>query len=73
MAFKKEQDRRAQQKLMSVKEAAEALALAPATIRLWIGQRRIGHVRLGRAIRIRSSEVERILEAGEIPAAEGRS
>ena len=72
MVSKREQDRRAQQRLMSVKQAAAALALAPATIRLWIGQRRIGHVRLGRAIRIRASEVERILAAGEIPAAEGR-
>ena len=68
MLAERETDRRARQKLMTVAQAAEALALAPQTIRLWIGQRRIGHVRLGRAIRIKSSEVERVLVDGEIPA-----
>ncbi len=60
-------------RLLTVAEAAEALSLASPTIRLWVGQRRIGHVRLGRAIRIKASEVERILEAGDVPAARSRT
>ena len=53
--------------LMTVREAAEALSLAPPTIRAWVAQRWLGHVRLGRAIRIKVSEVKRVLEAGEVP------
>jgi len=68
MMAERETDRRARQRLMTVAQAASALALAPQTIRLWIGQRRIAHVRLGRAIRIKTGEIERVLADGEIPA-----
>jgi excisionase family DNA binding protein len=68
MMAERETDQRARQRLMTVAQAAEALALAPQTIRLWIGQRRIAHVRLGRAIRIKTGEIERVLADGEIPA-----
>lgn len=57
----------------TVREAAEELGLSPATIRLWIRQRRIGYVRLGRAVRIPASEIHRIVERGTVPAIqEGR-
>jgi hypothetical protein len=39
-------------------------------VRAWIRTRRIGHVRLGRAIRIPYSEVERLLTEGRVPAAQ---
>ena len=36
----------------TVEQTAVELNLSKATIRAWIAQRRLGHVRLGRAIRI---------------------
>jgi excisionase family DNA binding protein len=52
----------------TVDEAAEELALSCSTVRAWISQRRIGHVRLGRAIRIPAGEIKRLLESGFTPA-----
>jgi excisionase family DNA binding protein len=50
----------------TVKEAAEELGLSAATIRAWIRQRRIGYVRLGRAVRIPPGEIHRIVERGTV-------
>jgi excisionase family DNA binding protein len=58
-------------KLLKVPEAAEILALSQKTIWQWIGERRIGVVRLGRAVRIPLSEIERLLEVGTTPARRG--
>ena len=55
-------------RLLTVPEAAEALALKTKTIRAWIAVRRIGCVRLGSAVRVPVSEVERLIEGGTIPA-----
>jgi len=52
----------------TVEQAAEELNVAQSTIRAWIGQRRIGYVRLGRSIRIPAAEINRLLEIGFIPA-----
>jgi excisionase family DNA binding protein len=61
------------QKLLKVPEAAGMLALSQKTIWQWIGNRRIGVVRLGRAVRVPLSEIERLLEEGETPARRMRS
>lgn len=53
---------------MSVATAARALGLSIHTIRAWIAQRRITHVRLGRAVRIPTSEIHRLLNDGLRPA-----
>jgi excisionase family DNA binding protein len=52
----------------TVQQAARELNVAVSTIRAWIGQRRIGYVRLGRAIRIPPDEILRLLEQGFMPA-----
>ena len=52
---------------LTVAEAAQALGLSVHTVRAWIAQRRIAHIRLGRAIRIAVDEVERVLQDGTIP------
>ena len=52
----------------TVAQAAEELNLSPATIRAWIAQRRLGHVRLGRAVRVPADEIRRVLDAGFVPA-----
>ena len=56
----------------TVEQAAVELNLSRATIRAWIAQRRLGHVRLGRAIRIPAEEIRRVLDAGYIPASRDR-
>jgi excisionase family DNA binding protein len=60
-------------KPLKVNEAAEALGLSVACVRAWIASRRIGFVRLGRAIRIPYTEIERVIEAGTVPARERRN
>lgn len=55
----------------TVEQAATELNLSRATIRAWIAQRRLGHVRLGRAIRIPAGEIRRLLESGYVPAGRG--
>jgi len=54
--------------MLNVKQAAERLGLRESTLRAWIAQRRIGVVRLGRAIRILPEEVQRLIAEGTIPA-----
>jgi excisionase family DNA binding protein len=57
-------------KLLTVPQAAAALSLQSKTVRAWIGARRLGCVHLGGAVRVPSSEIERLIEAGSIPAKE---
>jgi excisionase family DNA binding protein len=52
----------------TIKEAAEELGLSEHTIRAWIATRRIGHLRLGRAIRIPAAEIRRVIEQSTVPA-----
>jgi excisionase family DNA binding protein len=57
--------------LLSAEQAAELLGLQTKTIRNWIAARRIGVYRIGRAVRIPESEIERILDESHVPAVEG--
>jgi excisionase family DNA binding protein len=50
------------ERLMTVPEAAELLALSPWTLRQWIWQKRLPVVRLGRAVRLRREDLEQIIE-----------
>lgn len=52
----------------TVREAADELGLSVHTVRAWIASRRLGHLRLGRAIRIPAAEIRRILEQSAVPA-----
>ena len=56
----------------TVVQAAEELNVSRSTVRAWIAQRRLGYVRLGRAVRIPAAEIRRVLETGFVPAAEQR-
>jgi excisionase family DNA binding protein len=58
----------ANDKPLTVNQAAELLNLSEACIRAWILRRKLGIVRLGRAIRIPESEIRRVLEEGAVPA-----
>ncbi len=54
--------------LRTVEQAAIALSVSKHTVRAWIARRRIGCVRLGRAVRIPASEIIRLIELGTVPA-----
>ena len=59
-------------RLLTVGELAEALGLKPATVRQKVWRREIEFVRVGRAIRFRAELVEKLIQAGTVPAIEGR-
>jgi excisionase family DNA binding protein len=59
-----------ERRLLTVTEAADLLALKVKTLRAWIAARRIGCVRLGGAVRIPATEVQRLIEEGTIAARE---
>ncbi len=54
--------------LLTVNEAASECRLTHHTIREWIAKRKIGVVRLGRAVRIPATEITRLMEQGSVPA-----
>jgi excisionase family DNA binding protein len=54
--------------LLDVPKAAERLGVTPACIRRWLLERKIASVKLGRLIRIPSSEMDRLVEEGLRPA-----
>jgi excisionase family DNA binding protein len=56
-------------RLVSVREAAERLAVKPGTVRLWIRLRHLPSFRIGaRAIRVPVDAIEEIIERGFVPA-----
>ncbi len=55
-------------RLLTIPEASERLGLKPATLRFWVWTRRIEHVKVGRAVRIREETVRDLIENGTVPA-----
>ncbi len=51
--------------LLKVTEVAKRLGLAKQTIYAWILTRKISSVKIGRCVRIKESEIGRIIEDGE--------
>jgi excisionase family DNA binding protein len=60
-------------KLLTVLEAAEALALKPATIRAWLLRRKLPRVSCGRAVRIPAEAIADFIERNTTPAREPRN
>lgn len=56
--------RREPETYMSVARAAEVAEVAPATIRTWISEGRLGRFRAGRELRVKRSELDHLLSAG---------
>ena len=54
-------------KLLKVREAAAVLTLSEKALWQWIYLRRISVVRLGRAVRVPLSEIDRLIEEGTTP------
>jgi excisionase family DNA binding protein len=61
-------EKNAPNRMLGVPDAADRLGLSTLTVYKWIANRRIGCVRLGRAVRIPESEVSRLIEVGTRPA-----
>ena len=60
-------------RLLDVREAAELLALKPATLYQWAYERRVPVVKLfGRALRFRLSTIEKLIADSERPALRSR-
>ena len=58
--------------LLTVEEFADQLRVTRACVRKWILMRKVGVVKVGRLVRLRSSELRRIVEEGSRPRAEPR-
>ena len=50
----------------TIEQTAAALNISPHTIRRWIADRRISHIRLGRSIRVPAEEIQRLLDRGTV-------
>ena len=59
---------KAPDRLLDVNEAAELLALKPATLYTWASDRRIPTVKMGRALRFRLSTLQKLIAKAERPA-----
>jgi excisionase family DNA binding protein len=59
-------------RLLTVREAADRLALREGTIRAWLTRRWLPKVQLGRAVRIPADAVEELVRLGTIPARDCR-
>lgn len=59
-------------RLLTISQASERLGLKPATMRFWIWTRKIEHVKVGGAVRIRQETIDRIIEQGTVPAQRGQ-
>ena len=57
------------QRLLTIGDVAEALSLSEYTLREWIQYRRIPFIKLGRCIRFRSEDIERIQKEGLVTGA----
>jgi excisionase family DNA binding protein len=61
-----------QSQLLTVGQAASELSVSVHTVRAWIAKRKIGSVRIGRAVRVPSHEIARLVERGTTPALDDR-
>jgi excisionase family DNA binding protein len=54
--------------LLTIPQAAEVLGLSAATIRSWLSQHKVPVVKLGRAVRLKETDIRKLIEEGYIPA-----
>ena len=56
------------QRLLNVREFAEALGVTTSCVRRWLLERKITKIKIGRLVRIPAEECERLIEEGLHPA-----
>jgi excisionase family DNA binding protein len=54
--------------LLTIPEAANILRLKVSTIRAWVLQRKLPHVKLGRRVFLRRRDIESLIDASVVPA-----
>jgi excisionase family DNA binding protein len=54
--------------LLSLREVAAKLCIAVPTLRRWVREKKLAHVRCGRAVRIESAEIRRFITQNRCPA-----
>jgi excisionase family DNA binding protein len=54
--------------LLTIPETAMLLRLKVSTIRAWVLQRKVPHVKLGRRVLLRRSDLESLIDASVVPA-----
>jgi excisionase family DNA binding protein len=54
--------------LLTLAQAAERLGLKLATVRFWVWTGKIGHVKVGRSVRVPDTVVADLIERGTVPA-----
>jgi excisionase family DNA binding protein len=59
---------RRDKRLLTIPEAAEELSVRPTTLRAWLYQRRLPHVRLGRRVAVPREAIDKFIEEGLVPA-----
>jgi excisionase family DNA binding protein len=52
--------------LQTIDEAAQRLRLKPQTVRRWVFLRKVDYVKVGGAVRIPKSEIERVISEGTV-------
>ena len=57
-----------QSQLLTVDEAARLIRLKPSTVRDWILNKRLPHVKLGSRVFLRRSDLELLIEQNIVPA-----
>ncbi len=55
-------------KLLDVNAAAKRLGVSPFTVRAWLRQRRLEHVKLGRRVLVPEKAISRFIEINTVPA-----
>ena len=57
--------------LLTLVEAGSILKLKTSTLRAWLLRRKIPYVKVGRLVRLRRADIERLISDCTIPAKEG--
>ena len=55
--------------LLDIPQAARLLGIKPRTLRGWVAAGKIGHVRLGRLVRLRPEDIGALVQSSYRPAA----
>jgi excisionase family DNA binding protein len=53
---------------LSIRAAAAIAGVSPYTLRTWLRQRRLAHIRLGRRVVIDPRDLEKFVQAGRVEA-----